>query len=102
MLGYLNGRVYYNLRSWYKMMAMLPGYSFNARFMEKMMGVKERFDLDDSDRRSKYKDFFRIVYMIFNILKNLIGHKTNSTINNLPFFALKPLFNSAFINILPE
>ncbi|MCB0643688.1 MAG: hypothetical protein KDC44_18700, partial [Phaeodactylibacter sp.] len=41
MLGFLNGRIYYNLRSWYKMISMLPGYSFNARFMEQMMGVKE-------------------------------------------------------------
>ena len=50
MLGFLNGRIYYNLRSWYKMIAMLPGYSFNARFMEQMMGVKERFDLDPEEK----------------------------------------------------
>ncbi|MCK5028077.1 MAG: hypothetical protein KAR57_00480 [Bacteroidales bacterium] len=72
MLGYLNGRIYYNLRSWYKMIAMLPGYSFNARFMEKMMGVKEKFDLDDVVQKSKFKDFFRIIYMIYSILKNSI------------------------------
>ena len=52
--------------------AMLPGYSFNARFMEKMMGVKEKFELDDIVQKSKFKDFFRIIYMIYNILKNSI------------------------------
>lgn len=45
MLGLLNGRVYYNLASWYQVLALFPGYSVNARFMETMMGVKERFDL---------------------------------------------------------
>ncbi len=71
MLGLLNGRVYYNLRSWYQMISMLPGYSFNARFMEQMMGVKERFDLEPTDRRSKFRDSLRIGNMVVSILRNL-------------------------------
>ncbi|WNJ17832.1 PEP/pyruvate-binding domain-containing protein [Pontibacter sp. G13] len=46
MLGLMKGRVYYNLRSWYEALALLPGYSLNARYMETMMGVQERFDVD--------------------------------------------------------
>lgn len=42
MLGRVRGRVYYNLLNWYRLIAMLPGYTFNRRFMEQMMGVKER------------------------------------------------------------
>ncbi len=38
MLGLIQGRVYYNLLSWYRALALLPGYSLNASFMEKMMG----------------------------------------------------------------
>ncbi len=71
MLGLLNGRVYYNLRSWYQMISLLPGYSFNARFMEQMMGVKERFDLEKTDRRSKLWDSLRIGNMVVSILRNL-------------------------------
>lgn len=41
MLGYVRGRVYYNLVSWYRILALLPGYAFNREFMEQMMGVKE-------------------------------------------------------------
>src|SRR5690606_25870875 len=63
MLGYINGRVYYNLRSWYHLLAMLPGYSLNARFMEQMMGVKERFDIPESYRLSKGKAWKRILKM---------------------------------------
>ncbi len=41
MLGSVRGRVYYNLISWYRVLAMLPGFSVNRRFMEQMMGVRE-------------------------------------------------------------
>jgi pyruvate,water dikinase len=41
MLGLIRGRVYYNLLNWYRLIAMLPGYAFNRRFMEQMMGVRE-------------------------------------------------------------
>ncbi len=41
MLGSVRGRVYYNLISWYRVLAMLPGFSVNRTFMEQMMGVRE-------------------------------------------------------------
>jgi len=41
MLGLHDGQVYYNMLSWYKLVAILPGYKQNAKFMEQMMGVKE-------------------------------------------------------------
>ena len=41
MLGLIRGRVYYNLMNWYRLIALLPGYTLNAPFMEQMMGVKE-------------------------------------------------------------
>jgi len=66
-LGFINGRVYYNLKSWYHMLAMLPGYSINARFMEKMMGVKERFDIPESYQLSKGKAWWSIVKMVFSM-----------------------------------
>jgi len=62
-LGFINGRVYYNLKTWYHMLAMLPGYSINARFMEKMMGVKERFDIPETYRLSRGKAWWRIAKM---------------------------------------
>ena len=41
MLGLIRGRLYYNLLNWYRLLALLPGYQVNRRFMEGMMGVKE-------------------------------------------------------------
>lgn len=39
MLGIFYGRVYYNLLNWYKLTNILPGYKFNRKFMETMMGT---------------------------------------------------------------
>lgn len=33
--------LYYNLYNWYRLIAMLPGYTSNRGFMEQMMGVRE-------------------------------------------------------------
>ncbi len=41
MLGLVQGRVYYSLVDWYRAIALLPGFTWNRRFMEQMMGVKE-------------------------------------------------------------
>lgn len=71
MLGLINGRVYYNLLSWYKALAMLPGYSINAEFMEKMMGVKERFELKQIKTRTKFQERLRVIHMVRTITKNL-------------------------------
>jgi rifampicin phosphotransferase len=41
MLGLVQGRIYYNILNWYRLLALLPGYSLNRRFMEQMMGISE-------------------------------------------------------------
>lgn len=41
MLGLVRGRVYYNLPSWYRLVALLPGYTLNRGFLEQMIGVRE-------------------------------------------------------------
>ena len=68
MLGLLRGRVYYNLLGWYKALALLPGYHLNAEFMEGMMGVKERFELSQSEAPSKSKTWFRMIITIWKII----------------------------------
>ena len=41
MIGMVEGRIFYDLLNWYRLLAMLPGYTSNRAFMEQMMGVKE-------------------------------------------------------------
>ncbi|MCH7685209.1 MAG: phosphoenolpyruvate synthase [Planctomycetes bacterium] len=47
MLGLFHGRVYYNLKNWYRSLRMFPGFQYNSRFMESMMGLKEPLELED-------------------------------------------------------
>ncbi|MDR3374215.1 MAG: PEP/pyruvate-binding domain-containing protein [Ancalomicrobiaceae bacterium] len=39
MLTRLDGRIYYNLGNWYRLLSLLPFFSSNRRHMETMMGV---------------------------------------------------------------
>lgn len=41
MLGYFDGRVYYNVLNWYKIIRLLPGYALNRRVLAAAMGVRE-------------------------------------------------------------
>jgi len=41
LLGLVRGRVYYDLLNWYRTLALLPGFTWNRAFMERMMGVRE-------------------------------------------------------------
>ncbi len=39
MLSRIDGRMYYNLGNWYRLLSLLPFFSRNRRYMESMMGV---------------------------------------------------------------
>jgi pyruvate,water dikinase len=41
MLGLFHGQVYYNLFNWYRLVRLFPGFNYNKKFMESMMGVRE-------------------------------------------------------------
>ena len=62
MIGLVRGRVYYNLYSWYRALALLPGFRLNRRFMEQMMGVREGLpealaaELSASSRGDRWRD----------------------------------------------
>jgi rifampicin phosphotransferase len=59
MLGLFRGRVYYNLKNWYRLVRMFPGYQYNRGFMEAMMGVREPLLLaDEAPRPSRLRRWF--------------------------------------------
>lgn len=41
MLGFVRGRVYYNLLAWYRLLALAPGFRYNRRFLDEMLGVRD-------------------------------------------------------------
>ena len=69
MLGLIRGRIYYNLLNWYRVLALLPGFTVNRRFMEQMMGVRESLpdevvgQLQQASTRDRAVDALRSVHM---------------------------------------
>lgn len=75
MLGLIHGRVYYNLMSWYRMLALLPGFRFNRGFMEQMMGVKEGLpesvlaEFDDARLGARVRDAGRLAWALLGLVR---------------------------------
>ncbi|MBR6462801.1 phosphoenolpyruvate synthase, partial [bacterium] len=67
MLGHWKGRFYYNLRNWYRVLMMLPGYRVNAGFMETMMGVKEPLREKPLIRPSRRPEWLRVCSTIIGV-----------------------------------
>jgi phosphohistidine swiveling domain-containing protein len=69
MLGFIRGRVYYNLINWYKLLFIVPGSASNQGFMETMMGVKEELDDEQQelfnfvDEAPKYSAFRKLAVL---------------------------------------
>jgi pyruvate,water dikinase len=73
MLGLIRGRVYYNLLNWYRTLALLPGFSFNRAFMERMMGVGQALADPPAPPRSgnRWVDLARLVRALARMLIEL-------------------------------
>lgn len=99
MLGFIRGRIYYNLINWYRLLALLPGFQINRSFMEKMMGVKEELpeQLIDSVRAenqnsklasslSLVSSSAMMVFRFFNINRDVIKFRKHfdKTFNAVP------------------
>lgn len=69
MLGLIRGRIYYNLLNWYRTLALLPGFSFNRDFMERMMGVRQKLPHPPVTPPSagRWRDLGRLLRMIWTM-----------------------------------
>ena len=83
MLGLCDGQVYYNLLSWYRLLALLPGYKANAGFMEQMMGVKEGLPPEARKQIPAPPDS-----SVFTIIRSLWKHYWQSDKKVAAFFNL--------------
>lgn len=79
MLGLVRGRVYYNLVSWYRVLALLPGFQLNRSFMEQMMGVREPMPdeivrgIVSENTGSRFADGMALAGTCFGLVRQLIG-----------------------------
>lgn len=77
MLGMIRGRVYYNLLNWYRVLALLPGFTANRGFMEGMMGVREGLPAEiveelsrDTGGWARTRDRFRMLRSAFGLVRH--------------------------------
>ncbi|HVJ45070.1 MAG TPA: PEP/pyruvate-binding domain-containing protein, partial [Luteolibacter sp.] len=81
MLGLIRGRTYYNLASWYRVLALLPGFQVNRAFMEQMMGVREPLPaalvetIIAESKTGKFSDTLALVRTCFGLVSQLRGLK---------------------------
>jgi pyruvate,water dikinase len=71
MLGLISGRMYYHLLNWYCLLALVPGFRLNRRFMESMMGVGESLPqqtLHEIARKGRTRDLFAATKMVLALL----------------------------------
>lgn len=86
MLGLVRGRVFYNMNSWYKTLALLPGFSLNKTFMEQMMGVKEALseelveEIQQSVTKNKFIDSLNLASTSLGLTRSLM--KLDRTVAN--------------------
>jgi rifampicin phosphotransferase len=78
MLGLIRGRIYYNLLNWYRVLALLPGFTLNRRFMEQMMGVRESLpdeitrELEHASTRDRMMDALRSMRTVAGLAGNYV------------------------------
>jgi pyruvate,water dikinase len=79
MLGLIRGRVYYNLVSWYRVLALLPGFQLNRSFMEQMMGIREPLPdeivnrIIEENRSSRWRDMLALAHTGCGLIRQWFG-----------------------------
>ena len=69
LLGSIRGRVYYNLKAWFTLLALFPGFNKNSVYMEQMLGLKESAEILTKRPRRTLLQKIRLGYrMLYNYL----------------------------------
>ncbi len=80
MLGFIRGRIYYNLLNWYRLLSMFPLFKVNQGFMEQMMGtgeslpdiLKKEFQVKPRSLSEKAKDIVAFSVALTKIIYSWI------------------------------
>jgi pyruvate,water dikinase len=107
LLGYVHGRVYYNLLHWYRMVRLAPLYPLNRRVLEKALGVAESIPDEVADtlhpftpRRGLRGRFSRLVRTVVFARKFLTIGKSVDAFHR-DFHRAYAIFNNVDYDSLP-
>jgi rifampicin phosphotransferase len=71
MLSLVDGRIYYNLGSWYRLLSVLPLFSRNRQSMERMMGVSQPIP-EEALGATRQPGVIAAMRLIFGLLREAI------------------------------
>jgi rifampicin phosphotransferase len=52
LISFVNGRIYYDILNWYKMLTLFPGYDRNKRNLDDMISIRSKAELNNSFHRN--------------------------------------------------
>ena len=97
VLGLVRGRLYYNLLNWYRILALLPAYRMNRRFLEQMMGVEQALPDEQADAiatevsSGRFADGLRLARTVVGLVANHVTlNRRISAFNRRLAIALAP------------
>jgi pyruvate,water dikinase len=67
MLGLVQGRVYYNINNWYRLLGILPGFNKNKADMEKMMGLEDPVDFIEDTQKTFVQKLMALPRMLLTL-----------------------------------
>jgi rifampicin phosphotransferase len=71
MLSPVDGRIYYNLGSWYRLLSVLPLFSRNRQSMETMMGVSQPIP-EEASGATRRSGMIAAMRLIFGLLREAV------------------------------
>jgi len=76
LLGHIHGHVYYNVRNWYEMIRLLPGYRFNKDFFEAMWNPKKKLS-EKTHRRKSLLSYIALAPLFTRFLIKIVFIRTS-------------------------
>lgn len=72
LIGLLNGRVYYDLLNWYRMLSLLPGFKRHKGAWDQMIGISERVSFPQANLSmlNNIGSSFILVWRLLNVTYN--------------------------------
>ncbi|MEX0616424.1 MAG: PEP-utilizing enzyme [Candidatus Woykebacteria bacterium] len=69
MLAFIGGSMYYHLINWHRLIALLPGYRFNGKFLEQMLGVDEEYFYEAGQKTHLIERLFDLANLFYRIFR---------------------------------
>lgn len=65
LIGYIDGRIYYNLTNWYSMVSLNPALARDKTACNRMLGIKEKLAVTEHTVASSYLSYMTLLWKFF-------------------------------------